>query len=434
MSNAVPETDEGDRLRRLSAIMRFLGHIRESADERELVHAIIQAAAVWYDLDARAYRRELNGRFVLDAWLPGTDVASDPQELDVLALVSREGPTHISSLAEIEQLGWRTIQGEVSLLPIVAADQVRRLVVVSGAIGRDIEATLMLVCRSAGSVLEQFSAKRGRDVQERLARRIAEVRGPFQSCVRAVVEEFVSAVGAAGARVAVKPANQRALTLFSTGNGWTSEPVPPLGPDASEIGMARIALAFGLGNDSTAVIELLAPGDRTFSLDNVNVARVGGRILSVWLSGISVGASQRPVDRAEAPAVAPFEDRIHEELSRARRLSLSGGVLVATVPGTGGVLDTKILSTVIRTVRAELRSSDLLGQLATGDIAAVLVRTNSDGVARAALRVRQRLEAQARMHQLPAVVVGHALYPAGGVESPAALVNRARQDAGLMFS
>ena len=47
---------------------------------------------------------------------------------------------------------------------------------------------------------------------------------------------------------------------------------------------------------------------------------------------------------------------------------------------------------VIQTVRNELRSSDLLGQLAGGDIAAVLVRTSPDGVATAASRVRQRIE------------------------------------------
>jgi GGDEF domain-containing protein len=89
---------------------------------------------------------------------------------------------------------------------------------------------------------------------------------------------------------------------------------------------------------------------------------------------------------------------------------------------------------VIQTVRSELRSSDLLGQLAGGDIAAVLVRTNAEGVAIAASRVRQRLDALARERQVPPVVVGHALYPAGAGESPAALVARARRDAGLMYS
>jgi len=64
----------------------------------------------------------------------------------------------------------------------------------------------------------------------------------------------------------------------------------------------------------------------------------------------------------------------------------------------------------------------------------VLVRTSADGVASAALRVRQRLDTLARSRQLPPVVVGHALYPTGVTESPLALVARARREAGLTFS
>jgi GGDEF domain-containing protein len=124
---------------------------------------------------------------------------------------------------------------------------------------------------------------------------------------------------------------------------------------------------------------------------------------------------------------------MREELAKAKRLSLSGGVLVASVPGTE-VPDPRVLSVVIRTVRAELRSADLLGQLASGDIAAMLVRTSAEGVARAAVRVRERLDALARSSQLPPVVVGHALYPAGAGGTPTSLVAKARKDAGLVFS
>jgi GGDEF domain-containing protein len=136
----------------------------------------------------------------------------------------------------------------------------------------------------------------------------------------------------------------------------------------------------------------------------------------------------------EAAALPAFEQTMEGELEKAKRLSTNGGVLVASVPGAGGIPDAHVLSVVIQTVRNELRSSDLLGQLAGGDIAAVLVRTSPDGVATAASRVRQRLDALARERQVPPVVVGHALYPHGGMESPAALIARARREAGLLYS
>ncbi len=212
--------------------------------------------------------------------------------------------------------------------------------------------------------------------------------------------------------------------------------MPALVPGAVEVSTGRIALGFALGNGATGVIELVASPARPFTIERAQAARVGAEVLGIWLSGISLGALRDPaagqrVSGEKAPP--PFEDAMREELSRAKRLALSGGVLVASVPGAA-VPDPRVLSVVIRTVRSELRSADLLGQLSGRDITAVLVRTSADGVAKAAERVRERLDELARLRQLPPVVVGHALCPAGTGESPAALVARARKEAGLVFS
>jgi hypothetical protein len=418
--------------------MRFLGHMRESADERELILSLIQAAAVWYDLDARAYRRELSGRFVLEAWLPGADVALDPQELDVDAVLTTDAATHISSINELEQYGWQSVQGEVLLLPIAAADMVRRMLVLAGPVDREVEATLMLVCRSAGSVLDHLAVRRGNAVRDRLVRCMAVSAGPFQACVRSVIQEYLGAVEAASARVAVTRPGHPTVTLYSTGGETlNAQPVPALMPGAVEVSTERIALGFALGNGANGVIELMATLARPFTIERAQAARVGAEVLSIWLSGISLGATRDQGHAAqrlpEEQAPPPFEAAMREELSKARRLALSGGVLVASVPGAA-VPDPRVLSVVIRTVRSELRSADLLGQLTGGDIAAVLVRTSAEGVARAAERVRERLDELARSRLLPTVVVGHALCPAGTGESPTALVARARKEAGLVFS
>ena len=72
MARAVVETDlaatetlgdERQRSRRLSGAFRFVEFITETADESALSRALVQAAAVWYDVDARIYRaiyRELS--------------------------------------------------------------------------------------------------------------------------------------------------------------------------------------------------------------------------------------------------------------------------------------------------------------------------------------------------------------------------------------
>jgi hypothetical protein len=429
------DKDEGDRLRRLSAVMRFLSHMRGSADERELMLSLIQAGAVWYDLDARVYRRELNGRFSLEAWLPAADVTNDPREIDVDGVLKPDAPTRISSINDLEQHGWQSVQGEVILLPIAAASLVRRLLAVTGPVEREVEATMTVVCSSAGAVLDQLAQKRGHDVRDRLAQRVAMATSAFGPSLRSVMDEYVGNVEAAAARVVMTRPGLPAVTGYSTGGQvWTGEETVRLAPGAIELSPRRIAIGFALRKDAAGAVELLAPLTRPFTVERAEAASVGADVLAVWLAGLSLGAAQTAAgDLQPAPEAPPFEDAMRKELDKAGRLSLSGGVVVASVPGAE-VPDPRVVSVLIRTVRAELRSADLMGQLAGGDVAAVLVRTGSEGVAKAAERIRLRLDELARAHKLPAAVVGHALYPGGVGESPAALVERARREAGLMFS
>ncbi len=332
----------------------------------------------------------MNGRFSLEAWLPGADVTNDPREIDVDAVLAPDTPTRISSLNDLEQHGWKAVQGEVLLLPIGATDLVRRILVLAGSVEREAEATLMVVCRSAGAVLDHLAERRGHDVRERLARRMATATSAFRPSVRAIVDEYLGAVEARGGpRGDDAPRSAARHALFGRRRDVDGRRrCPRLAPGAVELSTRRIAIGIALGNGATAVIELLASPARPFTVERADAALVGADVLSAWLAGIALGVSQAPAQGLpEAPAAPPFEDSMRAELARANRLSLSGGVVVASVPGAA-VPDPRVLAAVIRTVRAGLRSADLLGQLAGGDIAAVLVRTSPEGVAKAAERIR----------------------------------------------
>jgi hypothetical protein len=306
--------------------MRFLGHMRESTDERQLILSLIQAGAIWYDVDPRVYRRELNGRFSLEAWLPGADVTTDPREIDVNAVLTPDASTHISSINELEQHGWQSVQGEELLLPITATDVVRRIMVVSGPVEREVESTLLVVCRSAGAVLDRLAEQRGHEVRDRLARRVSTATNPLGPSIRAVVDEYLGMVQAAAGRVAMTRPAQPTVTLYSSGGEmWTGEELPQLSSDAVELGTRRIAIGFALGNGATGVIELLAPPARPFTVERAEAALVGAEVLGVWLAGMSLGATQASAPGLpEAPAAPPFEETMRQELDKARRLSLSG--------------------------------------------------------------------------------------------------------------
>ena len=425
------EQEHGDRTRRLAAVMRFVAQMRDAPGETELIDSLVQAAAVWFDLDARAYRRGLDGRDTLTVHLPGADLADDPGTVAVGDLVSRDAACRVSSLSELEQLGWRGQQTELLLLPVMAADRIRWVLAIPGSVDHETEDLLLLVCRTAGGVIERQDARRAQEIGARLGRRMSEGRESFQARVRGLVEELEAVFGASGVRLSVRAGGRRPLTLASVGGPWNGSVPPPLDAGAGVLEAGRLAFGLALGNEGVGVLEIAGRPGIPFGIHEAAVAGAAAGAVGAWLSGVSSSAGRlREVEDLAAPP--PFEREIQTELDRARRLSLKGGVLVATVPGLPS--DPGVLSAVIQVVRSELRSSDLLGQLAGGDIAAVLVRTSSDGVASAAVRVRQRLDAMARERRLPAVVVGHAMYPGAGGDSPLSLVARARREAGLTFS
>ena len=117
------------------------------------------------------------------------------------------------------------------------------------------------------------------------------------------------------------------------------------------------------------------------------------------------------------------------EVGRARRLKLKGGVLVLGIEAREAAGDVRARGALIQALRSEIRSTDILGQLTTGEFAALLVRANEAGIAAAEKRLRQRIDRLAREHRLPKVSLGSALYPPAEGETPGMLLNRARSAA-----
>ena len=74
-------TDERQHSRRLAGDAAVLRHLVETDGEADLAHAIVQAAAVWFDVDARIFQRDLAGDFVLHTALPGARVEDAARRL-----------------------------------------------------------------------------------------------------------------------------------------------------------------------------------------------------------------------------------------------------------------------------------------------------------------------------------------------------------------
>jgi hypothetical protein len=359
--------------------------------EPALAESVTAAVAVLDDRDSGPRRGALAGGFGMDRWSQGPEPAGHPPTIDSPAVVAPAGDVCVSPTADPDTAG----------------------------------ANLVGTCRVTDAAL-QPAASQEQEVQTRLARRIATGQRAPLALTQAVFEDLLAEVGAARGRLLVKtPDVAQPVTLAVVGSWLTTIPFPELEPIRTEFGPDVIVTTVSLAGGSAAAAEFRAAEGIPFSRGQSLVAEAGMKVLGTWLSGVTSASAGGLAERAADLRPAPEPDAAGgREMERVKRLSLKGGVLVARF-SNGGPPGAWAVTSVIEAIRGELRSSDLLGQLPTGEITALLVRASADGVVSVAWRVRERLEELARERGLPPIELGHAIYPDGGAESLGALVERA---------
>ena len=138
-----PVVDDAARARRLLAILRFLTELRDADADDELIRTVLQAVAVWYDLEASAYRRTGSGTFVLDAWLPGVDIAGRPRTLPASVVSTlHDQPTLVASVDGLDAVGGRDAGGDIVLVPITYGGRQQSIIAAHGVFEDETMATL----------------------------------------------------------------------------------------------------------------------------------------------------------------------------------------------------------------------------------------------------------------------------------------------------
>ncbi len=426
--------EEQRRLRRLFVTSRSLLQVAEEADdERELVTTVVQAAAIWHDVDARAYRRDLQGRFVLDVRLPGADLSVGPRDFSAFSVVS--GPvTRISSIGEQEQLGWNDLAGELALLPIASSAQAQPRWVLAIPIETDsmVSSNLLLLCEMLGACLDRMATRREHELRKRLIRDLVEREGVVADLGNAVLAEIVSFLGAGSGRLVTGVGagtdvaeGTEPRTMAEAGGAWTAGPTASLEPGQSLMTPQRLTMAFSVGNRATAIIDLTALEGADFSISHASLLDSAVSVLKTWLAGVLDGAAAQA---AETEPALGFEARLGEELMRAKRAHLETGLIVIDLAPGAQRRDARVRANVPSPVARQLRGSDVLGRLKSGEICALLVGTNAEGTEYAATRLYQSLEALARQHDLPGVTVGATTFNLADDSVPDVLA-RAEQNA-----
>ena len=413
--------DERQGSRRLLAILRFLRYLLDSANEADLTQALVQAAAIWFDVDARVYRRDLSGDFVLTNWLPGADPDSLSRRLDALSVGTDREVRRVPAINEPGTLPHSA--GEVVVVPLAGPSSLDWVLTLSGAVAHEAESVFPVVARVVGVQLDALHA-----------RAMSEARLRFETIVRQsgfTAERL--ALQLVGELVRSTKADAATLTLVREG---ASRRIASFGPQAEEpesvsddtwsMRADRFICALPLAPNQRAVLELRPAAGAVLGKDAADITTVFARVLQTWL----VGATSSFVDPTEIPegerrdaGAGLFEKRIEEELERAKRFDLHLSLVLVDVTAPSPAV-----AQIVDALRRELRGSDLLGTTSGRQVAALLTHTDDRGLDNVVARVRRRLADAADRLNIADVRVGQAAF-SPDCRTAAALLSRAVREA-----
>jgi hypothetical protein len=395
-------TDERQHSRRLLATLRFLKHLVQIDTESHLAEAIVQAAAVWFDVDARIFQRDLSGDFVLHTTLPGARVEEAAKRLSSHSFA---GGVDALRVGPIPEWGQSAGESDVVLVPLSADGNPDWVLALIGAFPLDAESLFAPLGRVVGVQLETIRARRRDRTREHFEALVEQGGSVRELLAVRLVRELAAMTQADYASLVLNAdGQQRRLVSVGASGEATSNGVDAEGP--WQFTPALFSCLLPLGNGTSATLQISRLAGARFAPDAQLVTRVAARILQCWL----VGAQPflHDVTRETAlPVGSDFMRRIGEELERAKRFDLRLSLVLVTLPaGVPNVGDaTPLLQEVMR---RELRASDVLGTMSAEGVAALLTHTDGSGLHDVVVRLRLRLNDAAAGLNLPGIKVGHA--------------------------
>lgn len=390
---------ERQQNRTLRGVLRFLRYVLLAGTEEEVAEAVIHAAAVWFDVDARVYRREGGGDYVLFSYLPAADIFPGSERFQGLVFAADLAVVRLASVAELRGLGGNR---DGVLVPAWGAHSAEWVLALFGNVPAEAELTLSIVGRVIGAQMERLALRRDVELRSRFEQVVTHPDRPTElTAVEAMRQLLWMTGGAAAALWVHTPGGVRRIALVGSGLQDPGEVLP----DQRISTGTRYVRTLTLGDGVTARLEIIAPAEAPFAAGAQAVVDNCAAVLTVWLAGTGVPEQE---DAFEDERLTGFVRRIEEELARARRFDRRLALLLVQA-GTNGAAGESIHG-LVEVLRSELRESDLLGMLGRDRIVALLVETDSTGVGSVVRRVRARLGEAVTSKGLPNLAIGEAAF------------------------
>jgi hypothetical protein len=388
--------EERQQARAVRGALKFVTYLAAAKTEREIADAALQAAAVWFDADARVYRRRPGGEFVLAASLPGATVTPESRTVSELALGLGSPFVRIAPIAGV------ATGREAVVVPMASTGRADWVLVVFGAVPPEADVTLEALGRVLGVQMERLAFVRAAEARERFEAMLVRAERPSELTAIDLLRELVSRTAGESAALWVRHGDAvRRMAAVGTATG-AAERVPG---DARDSGATLVTRDIELGPNRTATLELRAPADTPFGPDAPHVLDACVSVLKGWLP-----AAVRPEPHGSPlllpSTVADFVRRIEEELARAKRFDRDLSLVVVDAGQRPWPQETT--DRLVDVLRAELRGSDVLGLVGDRRVVVLLIETHQRAVGNVVRRLRERLGRAISELKVPALVLGQA--------------------------
>ena len=339
---------ERQQARAVRGALRFVTYLASASTAREVAEAAIQAAAVWFDADARVYRRRPGGEYVLVASLPGANVPPEGRQLSEL-VVGFDAP-FVRSAPVAGLAGGR----EGIVIPMAASGPVEWALVLLGAVPSEADVTLEALGRVLGVQMERLALLRAAETRTRFEEFLVRDRAAELTALD-LLRELVSQTSGVSAALWIHDGlEHRRMAAVGVGEAGSAAPAG----DSDQSTATHQVRTFALGSTRRARLELRAGLESPFDSDAPLVADACTSVLRAWLP-----AALHP-SSAASPWILPstaadFARRIEEELARAKRFDRDLALVVVESGVMAWPQDTT--DRLVELLRGELRGSDVLG-------------------------------------------------------------------------
>lgn len=403
--------------RRLAAVLQFLDHLIDAGDVPTLVRALVHAVAVWLDADARIYRRDAGGDYVLHTSLPGVDVPERARRVRRSVIAQALTAGRALSPSDFGE----AIAGAVYVFPLATSGESEWLLAICAPLDTVDDPVMTVVARVAGMRLEALDVASRDRLHERL---LAALQIDSRGADAAAAEALGVILAETGGQVASLWLEEGGA-LRRLASAGPEPATPRVAPTVPAFLSNRCTLRLTLGGESTAWLEVAAMEGEQLRLGSARLLQQAARVLQPWLSGTS-GAARRATGTASAEELRAFAARLEEELARARRFNLRLSLLLVDLGQEAG--EGSVVARLQTELRRELRGSDVLGRMQPHQLAALLIETDAEGTGAVAHRLKRRLLDAAESMNLTSITIGHAaLSPT--CHTADALVGQARRHA-----